>query len=240
MYTKTKAFVISTVKFSDADLIVKCYTLNHGMLSFMVKGVRKSKRGKLTMAYFQPLTFLEVEYTYRNNKNLLFFKEVNQHQSFISLQRDVSKSTLSLFLAEILQYCIQEEEANASLFLFIESTLNELEKAEKIGHFHLVFLIQLAQYLGFCPNQEQIEFSYFNMIDGVFQNKETNKYCFSGKEIEDLKVLLNTNYGNMQHLNMPKLNRLQLLNILLLYFEIQVQGFKKPLSYQVLQEVFSY
>lgn len=240
MHIKTKAFVISTLKFSDADVIVKCYTQSQGMLSFLVKGIRKSKRGKLNIAYFQPLSYLEVEYTFRSNKNLQFFKEVSQHQGFNTIQRDVYKSTLSLFLAEILHSCIKEEEANTSLFLFIEKTLNQLESAEKIGHFHLVFLTQLSQYLGFYPNQEQIEFSYFNMIDGVFQNKETNKYCFSGQEIEDLKSLLAIDFSTIHQLKLQKSNRLQLLEVLLLYFEIQIQGFRKPLSYQVLQEVFSY
>lgn len=240
MYTKTKAFVISTIKFAEADCIVKCYTQSHGMLTFMVKGVRKSKRGKLNMAYFQPLSYLDVEFTYRSNKNLLYFKEVAQHQSFNAVQRDVYKSTLSLFLAEILHTCIQEEEANTDLFLFIENTLNQLEEAEKIGHFHLLFLLQLSQYLGFYPNKEDAAFAYFNLIDGVFQNKETNRYCFAGQEIEDLKNLLHVNYSEVHQLKMPKSNRLQLLDVLLLYFEIQIQGFKKPLSYQVLQEVFSY
>lgn len=240
MYIKTNAFVISTLKYAEADLIVKCYTKSHGMLSFMVKGVRKSKRGKIKVSYFQALSYLDIEFSYRPNKNLLFFKEIAVQQSFNSIQKDVYKSTLSLFLAEVLQSCIQEEEANKNLFQFIETTLLQLEKAEKIGHFHLLFLLQLSQHLGFFPNKEQTACDYFNLIDGVFQIKETNRYCFSGREIEDLKLILNYNYENAQLLKMPKQNRLQLLDLILLYYEIQIQGFKKPLSYQVLQEVFTY
>lgn len=240
MYVKTKAFVISTLKFADADLIVKCYTQSHGMLSFLLKGVRKSRRGKLNVSYFQALSYLDVEFTYRPNKNLLFFKEVGVQHTFNAIQRDVYKSTLSLFLAEILQSCIQEEEANSQVFNFIETTLFQLEKAEKIGHFHLLFLLQLSQHLGFYPNIEQTTFAYFNLVDGVFQLKETNRYCFSGREVEDLKTLLNFNFENSTQLKLPKENRLQLLDLLLLYYEIQIQGFKKPLSYQVLQEVFTY
>lgn len=239
MYIKTKAFVISSLKYADADLIVKCYTESHGMLSFLVKGVRKSKRGKINNSYFQPLSFLEVEFTYRANKNLLFFKEVGVKHSFNAIQRDIYKSTLSLFLAEILQSCIQEEEANSNVFSFIETTLFGLENAEKIGHFHLVFLLQLSEHLGFYPNKEQASFGYFNLIDGVFQLKETNRYCFSGQEVEDLKTLLNFKYTNAHLLKLNKQNRLRLLDLLLLYYEIQIQGFKKPLSYQVLQEVFT-
>lgn len=238
MYVKTKAFVISSLKYADADLIVKCYTESHGMLTFLVKGVRKSKRGKIKVSSFQALSYLEIEFTHRPNKNLLFFKEVGIHHTFNGIQRDVYKSTLSLFLAEILQSSIQEEEANTNLFHFVETTLLQLEKAEKIGHFHLLFLLQLSAHLGFYPNQEQAAFNYFNLIDGVFQIKETNRYCFSGREVEDLKVLLDFSYENAQQLHLAKQARLQLLDLLILYYEIQIQGFKKPLSYEVLKEVF--
>lgn len=239
MYVKTKAFVISKIKYAEADLIVKCFTESHGMLSFLVKGVRKSNRGKIKVSYFQALSYLDVEFTYRPNKNLLFFKEVGVQHTFNAIQRDVYKSTLSLFLAEILQSCIQEEEANSQVFNFIETTLFQLEKAEKIGHFHLLFLLQLSAYLGFYPNKEQSAFRYFNLVEGVFQLKETNRYCFSGSEVEDLKSLMNYTYHNGHALKLPKLSRLQLLDLLLLYYQIQIQGFKKPLSYQVLQEVFT-
>jgi len=239
MYIKTNAFVISSIKYAEADLIVKCYTESHGMLSFLVKGVRKSKRGKIKVSYFQALSYLEIEFSFRPNKNLLFFKEIGVKHTFNLIQRDVFKSTLSMFLAEILQSCIQEEEANTKVFSFIETTLFELEKADKIGHFHLLFLIQLSEHLGFYPNKELDAFGYFNLIDGVFQLKETNRYCFIGSEVEDLKMLLNFNYHNAQQLKLNKQSRLQLLDLLLLYYEIQVQNFKKPLSYSVLQEVFA-
>lgn len=238
MYIKTKAFVISSVKYADADLIVKCYLESHGMMSFLVKGVRKSKRSKINNSYFQPLSYLNVEFTYRPNKNLLFFKEVASAYHFNEIRKNIYKSTLSLFLSEILHSCIREEEANQSLFQFIETTMLELENADKIGHFHLLFLLQLSQYLGFLPNKEHSAFPYFNLIDGVFQSKETNRYCFSGSEVEDLKLLLNFSYHGLETLRLPKERRIQLLDLLLLYFEIQIQGFKKPLSCQVLQEVF--
>lgn len=239
MYSKTKAFVISSLKFGEADLIVKCYTQSHGMLSFLVKGVRKSRKSSIKVSYFQALSHLEIEFIHRPAKNLQFFKEVQLHSYYPSVNSDIYKSTLSLFLAEILQSCIQEEESNKALYAFIENTLRALDQAEKIGHFHLMFLLQLSEYLGFLPNNEDQLFPYFNLIDGVFQLKETNSYCFSGPEVEDLKQLLVMNYSHSQDLAIPKQRRLQLLDVLLLYYEIQIHGFKKPVSYGVLQEIFS-
>ncbi len=57
MLSTTKAIVLSAIKYGDSDLIVKCYT-QLGLKSYMLKGILKSKKGKLKVAYFQPLTHL--------------------------------------------------------------------------------------------------------------------------------------------------------------------------------------
>ena len=44
MIIPTKAIVISKIKYKDNDLIVKCYTQAHGIVSFMVKGALSSKK----------------------------------------------------------------------------------------------------------------------------------------------------------------------------------------------------
>ena len=61
MQTKTKAIVLSKIRFKDNDLIVKCYTSNHGIVSYLLKGVLKSKKSNKKIAYFQPLSLLELE-----------------------------------------------------------------------------------------------------------------------------------------------------------------------------------
>jgi len=40
----SKAIVISTIKYSDTSLIVRLYTKEVGLVSFLLKGVLKSKK----------------------------------------------------------------------------------------------------------------------------------------------------------------------------------------------------
>ena len=54
----TKAIVLSSLKYSDTSLIVKCYTEQEGIKSYIIKGVLKAKKGGIKVAYFQPLTQL--------------------------------------------------------------------------------------------------------------------------------------------------------------------------------------
>ena len=48
MVVTNKAIVLSSVKYADNDLIVKCYTQHYGVLSFLLRGVLKSKKGLKT------------------------------------------------------------------------------------------------------------------------------------------------------------------------------------------------
>ena len=51
MVVTTKAIVLSSIKYADSDLIVKCYT-ELGIKSFLVKRIFRQKKGKLTPAFF--------------------------------------------------------------------------------------------------------------------------------------------------------------------------------------------
>ena len=55
MQVSTKAIVLTAIKYGDSSLIVRCYTEQSGSKSYLLRGVLKSKKGKLRPAYFQPL-----------------------------------------------------------------------------------------------------------------------------------------------------------------------------------------
>ena len=71
----TKAIVISTIKYSDTSLIVRLYTKEVGLVSYLLKGILKSKKGKLRTAYFQPLTQLSIISSHQEKRNLQLLKE---------------------------------------------------------------------------------------------------------------------------------------------------------------------
>ena len=102
MIVSTKAIVLSKLKFKDHDLIVKCYTASYGVMSFLVKGAFSSKKGKFKPAYFQPLSMLQIEVDYKSNKDLHYFKTIRILHSYKSLHTQILKSTVVIFLAEIL------------------------------------------------------------------------------------------------------------------------------------------
>ena len=64
MNEKTQGFVLQSIRYGDTSLIVKVYTLDGGLQSFMVKGVR-GKASHNRAAFFQPMTFLD--FVQKNN-----------------------------------------------------------------------------------------------------------------------------------------------------------------------------
>lgn len=239
MQLKTKAIVISCIKYGEADLIAKCFTLEKGLVSYILKGIRKSKKGKLRMSMFQQLTLLELEAFHKDNKNLKYLKEIKVYYPYQSLQSNIYKSTILMFLAEVLKSCIQEEEKNEALFYFLQDEFIYLDKADSIKNFHLHFIVKLTQFLGFYPDSQSIDFPYFDMLNGVFQLKEYNTYSFNNLNSELLKQLMKS--SNYEEANLIKLNqerRKSFLDFMMLYYELQLQGFKKPKSLEVLQQIF--
>lgn len=113
----------------------------------MVNGVR-STRGK--MALFQPLTLLDMVVYHRENANINRIKEVKCLYPYETLNRDFRKSSIALFLTEVLNKTIKEESHSKEIFHFISESLIQLDQMpNRFENFHLNFLIRLSRVLGF-------------------------------------------------------------------------------------------
>ena len=100
----TKAIVLSTLKYSDSSLIVKCYTQDEGLKSYLIRGVLKAKKGGIKIAYFQPLTQLNINANHSNKGTLNSIKEVQVSYSYKTIYKDIIKQSVVLFLSEVLSY----------------------------------------------------------------------------------------------------------------------------------------
>jgi DNA repair protein RecO (recombination protein O) len=238
MLAKNNGIVLSKIKYKDYDLIVKCYTQNRGVVSYILRGILKSKKSQSKIVYFQPLSQIQIEENYRPNSELHSIKEVKSNYIYKSLHSNIYKSAIVLFLAEVLSSVFKEEDKNEDLYHFIETALQYLDNEEYFANFHLLFLLKLTRYLGFQPANLGQNQSYFNLQSGVFETAETSIYSVSGKNLTILKDLLGINFDALQTIKINASQRQDFLNMLLHYFELHLDGFKKPKSLQVLNDVF--
>ncbi|MDN3664794.1 DNA repair protein RecO [Algibacter miyuki] len=239
MLVTTQAIVLSKLKYRDNDLIVKCYTQQLGVVSFLLRGVLKSKKGGARTAYFQLLSQLQLTLNYKDNRSLQTLTDVKLNHLYSSLHTHVLKSAIVMFLSEVLSSGLREEEENETLFSYIETTLLWLDVQSEYANFHLLFLLNLTKYLGFYPDIKNSDSRYFNLVEGKFQDTPDNRNTITGEDLGLLKQLLGTTFDDLPTVKINGKQRQSFLNMMLLYFELHLGSFKPPRSLQVFNQVFN-
>lgn len=235
----TKAIVLNSLKYSDTSLIVKCFTEEEGLKTYLIRGVLKPKKKGIKVAYFQPLNQLQLIANHKSKSTLHSLKEVHVHNPYKSIHQDIVKQSVVLFLSEVLTSVIQEEEQNKALFYFLESAFSWLDMNDKIANFHLLFLMNLTNFLGFYPDVSNIEGKAFNLLEGGFSLNNLDKNVISGNELHQFKKLLGINFDAIEKVSFSKKERQMVLQTIIKYFKLHLDSFRNPKSLQVLEAVFS-
>ncbi len=170
---KTRGIVISYLRYKETSVIVKIYTEQFGIQTYIENGVRSSK-SKNKIALFQPLTLLDLVVYHKNSgaSTIQRIAEIKCNNPYLNIPFEIAKSSIAMFIVEILGKCLKEEASNTALFEFINDSLLWLDQAHsQFGFFHLIFLLRLSSYLGFAPlnaneiNEQLIEAKYKIVLD---------------------------------------------------------------------------
>jgi DNA repair protein RecO (recombination protein O) len=241
MLHQTKGIVIHSLKYSESSIIVKIYTALFGLQSYLIKGVR-SQKSKIKPALFQPLTLLELVVYHNDRRSLHSVKEVRLAQPFHTIPYDIIKSSIALFIDELLYRTIREEEANPELFGYIWESSILLDNTEgNVSNFHLLFLLELSVHLGIYPQQNHSKSNtLFNLREGIFQADIPNHPNYlDNVNSKILVTLLNTPLSMHESLALSSKERHFFLETLLLYFRFHLPGFTGIKSHHVLHSVLS-
>lgn len=197
------------------------------MQSYIVNGIR-SKNAKTRIALFQPLTILDLVVYNNNKKDINRISEIKSDFSFHTIPYNIKKTTISLFITELLNQTLREEGANESLFEFIRQSFLTFDLMnENYENFHIQFMFLMSTYLGIKPVSAQ------SILKEVGHSK-----TFDLHFIEQVSFFLkNSSYGN--HLPLNKSNRMEILLLIIDYYRYHYDAIKEFKSIQVLKEVFS-
>lgn len=238
---KTRAIVLHYIKYSDNSIIVHCYTQHSGRMSFMVNGVY-SRKSTFRINYFQALYLLDLEVYYQPKRELQRIKDLKNVIPYEDLHENLFKSSVTLFLAEILYKCLRESEPNPLLFDFISKSLSWYDQQkERYVNFHLLFLLNLTRYLGFYPNSDNLDSSRcFDLKEGQFETMMPNhRQIITGDVLSDFKQLIDRSLTETGMLDISKDSRNSILSALIDYYQIHLPGMGQINSLSILQEVFS-
>ena len=239
MIVSTSAIILSKVRYQDNDLIVKCLTRDLGVISYMVKNISTSKNSKNKFAFFQLLNILDLESNYNPNRSIQYIKDLKIRYNFTSLHTNIYKSSVVMFLSEILSNIIHNESKDLELFDFIEESFIWYDKSEDSSSFYLIFLMKITHYLGFYPDCTNMSYNYFNLEEGLFETSKNSKYAIQGDSLVLFKTILGIKFDSNKLPFIDKINKKDILKNILIYFKLHVDGFKDPKSLIVLNQIFA-
>lgn len=240
MLFKTKGIVINKINYSDTSVIAKIYTEKFGMQSYIINLPKKNKNSTKHILV-QPLSLIDMVVYYKESSHIHRIKEIETAYQFTSIPYDIFKSSMIVFVNEIIYKSIREIEQNETLFnfLFHNIQLLDLLKDDFID-FHLFFCLNLTKHLGFFPNNNYSEdYKFFDMVDGTFRNAPPLNNSYLSEETSyNLNKLINLSIENNLKLNITNIQRKELLNALISYYRIHIANFGEIKSIYVLEMLF--
>ncbi len=239
MLSKRDIVVLNVVKHSDRGMVVQCYSLQYGREAFYFRGGGKC-RGSLPMLHKLALLSCVV-YTGKQNA-MPTIKEIAPLHQLHGLRSNIYKSTMALFMSELVLRCIREEEPNEKLFALISSSVEILNAMESgIANFHLYFIVNLCMALGYTPNPLRVaETEQFYIPYGRFEEYSPQLYnsWFSIEESNLLEKLLHIRVNEIDEIKCGRNLRLSFAKKMVQYISYHLGTEVEIKSLDVLHEVF--
>lgn len=240
MLHKTRGIVFQTTDYSETSIIARIYTEAFGVQSYLVNSVRK-RNAKTRPNVFQPLSLVDMVVYHKERGGIQRLSEIRNHPAYKSIPFDVYKSSMALFLNEVLNRSVREEDANPQLFEFLNSALQVLDLQPKAGSdFHLLFLLRLTRFLGFYPNgRYSPEAQVFDLQEGVYrENRPPHPFFIDPPLSVNFDRLVEACGDLTAETTLGVEDRRLLIERLIDYYHLHIGGFGEVRSHKVLEAVF--
>jgi DNA repair protein RecO (recombination protein O) len=241
MLEKTKGIVLHQIKYTDSGIVVQMYTRKFGRQSFLIRGMRNKKSGKHN-SLFQPLFILDLELYYKTTREMQTLKEFAVSFTPYNIYDNIKKSSVAIFLGEVLTSVLREESPHDDLFDFIEQSIVYFDNISiGFANFHIAFLAGLSSFLGFepVPRAERKD-TFFDMVNGSFVTIPPVHGNYASEEITAILAdFFSGSYDSVSNISLTGKTRNDVLETLVKYYSLHLPGLKKINSLEILKEVFS-
>lgn len=240
MLLASKGIVFHTVKYGDTSLIARIYTREAGLQSFLIKGVR-SQKGAIRPSHLMPMNLVDMVFTLRQDRQLQILKELKCDPVLAEVHVHPIKRGIMLFITELLNRAIREEEKNAPLFDFLSNTIQILDlQKEHLQLFPHHFCLQLSRYLGFYPDQNYQKGFCLDLIEGCFvPANQVGPQFLNAQESELAAALMLRSMEAEYFSGISAQERRNLLEGILRYFRLHFDYFRDLQSHEILRDVLS-
>jgi DNA repair protein RecO (recombination protein O) len=198
----------------------------------------RSSNAKKNANHYLPMSLVDIVSERKNKGNFDYVKDIKVLANIQAGEFDVVKSSICMFLNEILYKLFSDAGEDKAMFHFLFSSLEQFYMREYSPDFHLRFLTALVKELGCCPENN---FTSPKMIFSL----EKSRFIYSllsKKEEQDMGLyfhyLLNQDlFPDKKENLIPYMWRNPLLEMILKYYTLHVADLSKIRSYQILKTV---
>ena len=216
MTGNAQLIVLSFTKFKDNAIVLHCLTREYGRRSFIVN---VGKGG--SMAMFLPLSILEADIIENPKSQLARARNISALHPLFSLRSNMYKNAIAMFLSEVLYRSIRDGFSDPSLFDWCSRSIITLDSLERdFSNYHLRFLLEYAQTLGFAPTLESLT-------------------PFAAEELPRIKALLESSFTESLLIPLNGEQRNRIADILLQYIGYHSECSLNVQSLKVLREIFA-
>ncbi len=237
---KGRGVVLHTLKYGENAMVVHLLTDVGGRESFIVRGVHSSRGRGSKAALFQPLFTLDFEGIYPSHGELHSFREVRSGMILRQTPFDVRRSTIALFIAEVLYRLVKESAPNEPLFDLVWNSIEALDSIEEgVANFHLWFLTALSCKLGFMPSGEFREGMWFDICEGTFCTiRPSHEMSISPNEAKILHSLMTCRVEDIAEIKLNRVERVKYIESLIRYYNYHLNAIQSVRSIEILRELF--
>ncbi|MDP4954417.1 MAG: DNA repair protein RecO [Flavobacteriales bacterium] len=239
MSKKTNIIVLKLVPYTSGTAIMKGLSPDMGQLAFFVRGMGNKKAKNQILSHAGAI--LDVEYTEKQGTDLLSVSQLERLVHYQNVPGDVVKSSLMLFLAEIILKSTQQNDGSREMYQLAVSTFEWIDVSDRLANIHLYFLANWIKLLGLQPQQTQDVNQVFDLQEGAWLSEQIAPVEGRVLSADDAKVFIQAfdlRMTNLDHLSLSGESRRRLLHALVNYLCFQLSIGKGITSLSIIELLF--
>ncbi|MEN6618449.1 MAG: DNA repair protein RecO [Rikenellaceae bacterium] len=240
MLQKLQLIVLHTIKYRDTSLIVQGYSNLGGRQSFVIRTGRSTKN-YAALSLLHPLSIIDAELVAGSWGDMATIKECTPAYKLSEIRCNLHKSSIAIFISELIYRTIKEIEQNTEMYNFISRSVLQLETLESgFANFHAYFIVELCKHIGYTPESNYSHSKpLFDIVSAGFtDNPVMADMSFSLKSSSILAAILNIKPESLCSLKITGNERYSFIKDMIKYISHHIGYQIEIRSLNVLHEVF--
>ncbi|HWP56499.1 MAG TPA: DNA repair protein RecO [Candidatus Acidoferrales bacterium] len=145
----TRSIVLRSQPFGESDQIVCFLTEDHGKVTGIAKGAKRSRRRFVNS--LEPFSIVNLRFQDYPQRSLAFIHGCELLQAFRRLTKNLASIACAAYLTEITAELTREREQNPALFSHLRDGLTYLNEQDVCRGFLIFFELKLLRLAGYEP-----------------------------------------------------------------------------------------